>query len=92
MAIPHSKPENGVYSDGIGFLVSRKGILFPGGRVIHLVVPIAVLEGKKHYKAINQLAKIATNEKVIKKFLKADSTEDVYSILASYVESGDDKK
>ncbi|MDH6365000.1 transcriptional antiterminator/mannitol/fructose-specific phosphotransferase system IIA component (Ntr-type) [Enterococcus sp. PF1-24] len=78
MAIPHAVPEAGVYSEGIGLLISKYPIEYPFGKRIHIVAPIAILDLTKHLRAINQLAELANNQQSVQELLELNNSKEIH--------------
>ncbi|MHC5373772.1 BglG family transcription antiterminator [Enterococcus sp. LJL120] len=81
MCIPHTTVEHGVLRDGVSFLVSQKAVVFPNGRRLHLIAPLAFFDLTKHLRAINQLAQIADNQELIQAILTARDEKTIYQLI-----------
>lgn len=81
MSIPHAEPEKGVLKEGISILISKQPIIYPGGQVIHIVSPIAILDLSKHLRAINQLADFASSTQKVTELLELESAEDIWQMI-----------
>lgn len=86
MAIPHASVEDGIYSDGFGFLISKQPIIFPGNHQVNFVVPIAIFNTTQHLLAINQLSEIAENQEVLTTILKMTDVNKVNQYIRSVIE------
>jgi mannitol/fructose-specific phosphotransferase system IIA component (Ntr-type) len=79
--IPHTTIEHGVLNDGISLLISTQPIEFPNGRQIHFIFPLSFYDLTKHLKAVNQLAVICKDQKLLLNIKKAADTKTVYQLL-----------
>lgn len=83
MAIPHSNPGEGALKDGIGILISKEPIIFPGGKKIHFLVPMSITNLSIHLRAVNQLANLALDGEKLSNLLQAETAEAAYTFLMS---------
>ncbi len=81
VSIPHTTVEHGVLKDGVGFLVSKEPILFPGGQKIHFIVPLAFHDLTRHLRAVNQIAAISSKQELLQQFLQQADQEMIFQIL-----------
>ncbi|MFT8879550.1 MAG: PTS sugar transporter subunit IIA [Oenococcus sp.] len=81
IAIPHTTAGHGIIQDGFGFSVFKRAVKFPTGQNISIIVPIAILNTKKHLRAIEQLTSIASDDDLVSKIISASDTESIYRLI-----------
>lgn len=81
VAIPHATAEYGVMGEGIACLVSKQPIIYPNGKEVHIVAPIAVINLTQHLRAINQLSDFASDDALINKITHMTKVSEVYSVM-----------
>ena len=84
IAIPHAAPDEGVNDVSMSLLRLEEGVQFTDHHSIHLVVIIAAVDKLQHLKALLQLMKLAQSEKDRDAIIRAETKEDIYTILKDY--------
>lgn len=84
MAIPHTRPENGVLKDGISFLVLKEPVEFPNGQWIHFIVPLAFYNLTRHLRAINQLADLSSQKDILTQMIHSQDVTKIYQEIRKY--------
>lgn len=83
-SIPHTTAEHGILQEGVSLLLSKKEIVFPRGKKVRMIFPLAFLDLTKHLKAVNQVADISTNPKLLDELFVQNDTKSVYQIIRKY--------
>lgn len=84
IAIPHSRPQDGVHSVGMSLLKIKNGLSFENNRKVHFVVVIAAVDKKQHLNALLQLMKLAEMNDVISRMAKLDSKKEISQLIQAY--------
>lgn len=84
MAIPHTRPENGILKDGVSFLVLKEPVEFPNGQQINFIVPLAFYNLTRHLRAINQLANLSSQKDLIQQMISCGDATMVYQQIRKY--------
>ncbi|EGO8621149.1 PRD domain-containing protein [Enterococcus faecalis] len=79
--IPHTTVEKGVLKDGVSLYVSKEPILFPGGKKIHFIFPLAFFDLTKHLRAINQLADLSNDSTLLNEIVQATEIKTIYQLI-----------
>lgn len=83
VAIPHAKPEDGVKKLGLSLLCLEKSVSFSETtrHDVNIIVVLAAIDGETHLKALSQLNKLFSDQRLINKMIKAQSVEKIGNIL-----------
>jgi mannitol/fructose-specific phosphotransferase system IIA component (Ntr-type) len=83
VAIPHSRPEDGVLSTSLAFAKLTPPINFGNKEndPVHLLFALGALDHDQHLEALQKVAEILMDEAKHKKLLEADTVESVAAIL-----------
>lgn len=84
MAIPHTRPENGVLKDGISFLVLKEPVEFPNGQWIYFIVPLAFYNLTRHLRAVNQLAELGSKKELLTQMINGQDVTKIYQEIRKY--------
>ena len=79
--IPHTSKENGILNDGISLLVLKQPIILPDGKRIKYIFPLSFSDLTKHLKAINQLADLCRNSKLLQDISESLSEKEIYQLI-----------
>lgn len=79
--IPHTSKENGILNDGISLLVLKQPIILPDGKRIKYIFPLSFSDLTKHLKAINQLADLCRDNKLLKDISESLSEKEIYQLI-----------
>lgn len=80
VAMPHSRPEDGVLKTDISFLKVNNAVDF-GDNKIKLIFTLAAKDSNSHIEVIQQLLEILQNEDIKNQLLNANNLENIYKIL-----------
>lgn len=83
IAMPHSRPEDGVNETAISLITLEEGVNFGHEKndPINLVIALAAKDNKSHIKSLSQLMDVLGNRELLQKILKSNSSEEIYSFL-----------
>lgn len=81
IAIPHSRPEDGVLRTGISLLKLSKSVKFPENKDVKLIIVLAAKDSDKHLKLISELTELLMEDKSVKKLFSAKSKEEVLECI-----------
>lgn len=79
--IPHTSKENGILNDGISLLVLKQPIILPDGKRIKYIFPLSFSDLTKHLKAINQLADLCRDSKLLQDISESLSEKEIYQLI-----------
>ncbi|CAI3350519.1 transcription antiterminator [Enterococcus cecorum] len=79
--IPHTSKENGILKDGISLLVLKQPIILPDGKRIKYIFPLSFSDLTKHLKAINQLADLCRDSKLLQDISESLSEKEIYQLI-----------
>lgn len=80
IAMPHSRPENGVLNNAISFLKVNEGVYF-GQEIIYLIFCFSAKDSNTHIDMLKELLDIFQNDEKKKKLLDATKKEELLKIL-----------
>ncbi len=85
VAIPHSRPEDGVISTCLAFVRLNPPINFgnEANDPVKILFALGALDHTQHVEALKQIAEILTDQDKFSKLLDADTVNDVTAILYS---------
>jgi mannitol/fructose-specific phosphotransferase system IIA component (Ntr-type) len=83
VAIPHSRPEDGVISTSLAFVRLNPPINFgnEANDPVKILFALGALDHSQHVEALKQIAEILTDQDKFNKLLNADTVDDVTAIL-----------
>lgn len=84
IAIPHSRPQDGVQSLGMSLLKIKDGLTLENGSKVHLVVVIAAVDKNQHLNALLQLMKLADSDPDIKRMINDNNGADICKIIQAF--------
>jgi len=84
MAIPHTRPENGILKDGISFLVLKEPVEFPNGQQISFIVPLAFYNLTRHLRAVNQLIDLSSQKNVMQHMIDCEDETIIYQQIRKH--------
>ncbi|MGO3709389.1 PTS sugar transporter subunit IIA [Vagococcus salmoninarum] len=82
--IPHTTLEHGILKDGISLLVSKNPIEFPNGHLISFIAPLSFYDLTKHLRAVNQIADISNDKKLLDSILTTKDEKTIYQQIRQY--------
>ncbi|MCE0494488.1 PTS sugar transporter subunit IIA [Vibrio salinus] len=86
IAMPHSRPEDGVNRIALSLTVFKQGVSFGSEEndPVHLLVTLAAVDSNSHVDTIAQLAELFMNDEDVRKICGADSVTDITTVLEKY--------
>jgi mannitol/fructose-specific phosphotransferase system IIA component (Ntr-type) len=84
IAIPHSRPQDGVQSLGMSLLKINDGYSLENGGKVHIVVVIAAVDKNQHLNALLQLMKLADSNPELKSIIGHNDRADIYKIIQAF--------
>lgn len=82
VAIPHSRPENGVLSTGISLLKLINPVTFPEEKKVDLMIVLAAKDSETHLELIAELANLIMEDELLEQLLSATSKDEVLACLS----------
>ncbi|WP_248622364.1 BglG family transcription antiterminator [Enterococcus cecorum] len=79
--IPHTSKENGILKDGISMLVLKRPVILPDGKKINYIFPLSFSDLTKHLKAINQLADLCRDHRLLQSISESLSEKEIYQLI-----------
>lgn len=81
IAIPHSRPEDGVLKTGVSLLKLLKSVRFPEDKDVELIIVLAANDSDVHLELIAELADLLMEDEAVKKLFSAKSKGEVLDCL-----------
>lgn len=82
IAMPHSRPENGVNETSFSLLIIKNGVLYPKkDQAIKVVIVLAAKDNESHIEALTNLSDFLDDEEKIEELLNSNSINEVMKIL-----------
>ncbi|MBG9771807.1 MULTISPECIES: PTS sugar transporter subunit IIA [Brevibacillus] len=83
IAIPHSRPENGVNKVGMSFLKCHKPVSFSekAEHQVRLFFVLAATDNDSHLGALSQLTEVLSDPNSLQTLLTTDSIEEVFQLI-----------
>lgn len=81
LAIPHTRPENGVLKIGFGLMTLKEPILFDDSDIpVNVLIPFSAIDSSCHLEILQSIVKLVEN-KLIEKIAQAESFEELEEIM-----------
>ena len=86
IAMPHSRPENGVNNNALALLIVRNGVEFNSEEndPVKLLLLLAAKDSSQHLELIQSISTFFCNEDDVSKVINADSVNDILDIVKKY--------
>lgn len=82
MAMPHSRPEDGVIKDSFSLVTLTKPVVFPDGREVSVLITLAATSSDIHTSvAIPQIIAVFELDAIIQRLVDSENTENVLDII-----------
>lgn len=82
LAIPHSRPEDGVLKTGMSFLKLDESVEFPEGKDVKLLFVLAANDSNTHLELISELTDLLMEDDAMEKLSSAKSKEEVLACIS----------
>lgn len=89
LIIPHTDSVYGVKKDMFSMLVVKDGIVLPDGKIIHMLIPLAVKDQTKHLQAIIQLGDIAMEQEVLNEIKEGNDAKQIWNTINDAIRRSD---
>ena len=83
VAMPHSRPENGVLKTCLSLLKLKKPVDF-GESKVYLIFVMAATDNNSHIEFLIKFSELLQNDKEIEELIKAEKIEEVIKIIDKY--------
>ncbi|MFP1836399.1 PTS sugar transporter subunit IIA [Lonsdalea quercina] len=86
LALPHTRPEQGVRKNGLSLLCIRKGVNFESAEndPVTVVIMLCALSGDEHIRMITELAALFSDEESLQQLLTASSLPAIQAVIENY--------
>ncbi|EOH93230.1 BglG family transcription antiterminator [Enterococcus pallens] len=81
VAIPHSRPENGVNQLGMSLLKLEEGVSFGEKGDVTLIFILATIDNSLHLKALAQLSEILSDETKTEELFKCENKQSIMDLI-----------
>lgn len=81
IAMPHARPEEGAYKNGLSLLILKNDVLFPGDQKAWFILCLAAESPDSHIEIIEAIADLLGNEELLEKIKNSLSAESVLELL-----------
>ncbi len=81
VAMPHSRPEDGVKTTSTSLLVLEKPVMFPDEQPAWFIICLAAASSDKHMDFIESIADLLGDDEKLENIQKATSVEQIISLL-----------
>ena len=83
VAMPHSRPENGVLKTSMSLLKLNKPVEY-GENLIYLIFVLAAKDSEEHIEALTSFSEFLQNEEDVELLIKAGNIDDIRKIINKY--------
>ena len=83
VAMPHSRPENGVSKTAMSLLKLKEPVKY-GENEVKLIFILAAEDSEKHIEALTGFSELLQNDEEVEALMKAETTEEVIGIINKY--------
>lgn len=81
VAIPHSRPEDGVKETTFSLLKLNNAVMYPEENEVKLVLMLAAADQEKHLKLISSLTDLLSDGEKMSRIMDAGSEEEILEII-----------
>lgn len=81
VAIPHSRPEDGVNETTVSLLKLNTPVMYPKDNPVKVVMVLAAADSEKHLKMITSLTDLLSNQEKMDQIMASTSAEEILSII-----------
>jgi PTS system mannitol-specific IIA component len=81
IAMPHSRPEDGVLKTGVSLLKLSKSVKFPEDNNVELIIVLAANDSEMHLQLISGLTNLLMEEESMEKLFLAKSKQEVLECI-----------
>ncbi len=81
IAMPHSRPEDGVLKTGMSLLKLSKNVMFPEDKEVSLIFVLATTDSNTHLSLISELTNLLMEDESVEKMFLAKSEEEVLECI-----------
>ncbi|MCP8615903.1 PTS sugar transporter subunit IIA [Salirhabdus salicampi] len=87
VALPHSRPEDGVNQYGISFLLTKNPVSFSSEarHDVHFIIFLAAEDNSSHLSTLSRIASMLGDENNSKRLLECESKEELQKLLLQYL-------
>jgi PTS system ascorbate-specific IIA component len=86
IAMPHSRPENGVNRNALALLIVRDGVEFNSEEndPVKLLLLLAAKDSTQHLELIQAISTFFCNEDDVSKVINAENIDDIIEVIKTY--------
>ena len=81
IAIPHSRPENGVVKTGMSLLKLANSVTFPEEKEVQLIFVLAANDNETHLELISELANLIMEEEDLERLFSSKTKEEALQCI-----------
>lgn len=81
IAMPHSRPENGVNESCLSLLKLNRGVEFESGEEVQLFLILGAKDNESHINILKELMNFFDDEEKIEKIAKASTVEEIKNLI-----------
>jgi mannitol/fructose-specific phosphotransferase system IIA component (Ntr-type) len=81
VAIPHSRPEDGVNETTVSLLKLNTPVMYPKENPVKVVLVLAAADSEKHLKMITSLTDLLSDQDKMDQIMESTSAEEILSII-----------
>lgn len=81
IAMPHSRPEDGVNKLGVSVLITEEDVLFSNEKLANVFIVLAAVDSTSHLELLSQLMELLSDEEKVQTLIQARTYEELLSIL-----------
>lgn len=78
VALPHSRPEDGVKEEGISVMTLKKAVEFDSEKPFRIVICLAAVNQNLHIDMLQKIAEVIADESLVETLLTTNSIDEVY--------------
>lgn len=85
IAMPHSRPEDGVLKQSLSLAVLKQGVNFGSDNdPVHLILMLAAKDGTSHLEMLSAVAELFSDEDAVEKIIQSSSISEISDIVYRY--------
>ena len=81
VALPHSRPEDGVVEQGISVLTLKEAVQFDPEKPFRIVICLAAIDQNLHIEMLQKISEVIADEALVDQLLNATSVDEIYNMF-----------
>lgn len=81
VALPHSRPEDGVKEEGIAVMTLKEPVEFDSEKPFSVIICLAAVDQNSHIDMLQKISEVIADESKVSQLMKTDSVQEVYNLF-----------